>query len=243
MMNEGPEKGGPGLIRISKIVGSYLVFDAGDVVRLRREHRLPSALTGTLPQSPQQNAFLGLPLQISTEEARLLVEEGVACIVDERAAGLGLRSALSPRAEGRGPNEARRDERGADGAAGTVTVGTGDGSPTDPPARAAGLPQGEGLKALPLYTFFHKAGYYMTPGLRFGCDFSVYPGDPFRFHSHFLARNVGWDEPISILDITGSGRLATGVKKGFVFGGQVPQEDSVDGAPTVRAITLEWAGM
>jgi tRNA-splicing endonuclease subunit Sen34 len=32
----------------------------------------------------------------------------------------------------------------------------------------------------PLYAFLNARGYYITPGLRFGGDYSVYPGDPFH---------------------------------------------------------------
>jgi len=50
----------------------------------------------------------------------------------------------------------------------------------------------------------------MTPGLRFGCHYTVYPGDPLRFHSHFLATGADWDEEFDLLDIVGGGRLVLG---------------------------------
>lgn len=34
-------------------------------------------LIGTLPQVPQQNVFLGLPLELMIEEAALLLEKGM----------------------------------------------------------------------------------------------------------------------------------------------------------------------
>ncbi|WYZ46456.1 hypothetical protein EsH8_IX_000681 [Colletotrichum jinshuiense] len=95
--------------------------------------------------------------------------------------------------------------------------------------------------ATPLHRHLQSRGYFMTPGLRFGADYSVYPGDPLRYHAHFLATNYECDEKIPMLDVVGSGRLGTSVKKGFLFGGEVPEPHS----PTKRVCTfcVEWAGM
>ncbi|KIV93794.1 tRNA-intron endonuclease [Exophiala mesophila] len=88
----------------------------------------------------------------------------------------------------------------------------------------------------PLYRHLHSQGYFATPGLRFGCQYTVYPGDPLRFHSHFLAVGTEWDEEIDLMDIVGGGRLGTGVKKGFLIGAQSPVGD-------VRTFSVEWAAM
>lgn len=83
----------------------------------------------------------------------------------------------------------------------------------------------------------------MTPGLRFGCDYTVYPGDPLRFHSHFVATGYEWDEEIRLLDIVGGGRLGTGVKKGFLIGGENPERKSTGEDDRVRTFCIEWGGM
>jgi len=88
----------------------------------------------------------------------------------------------------------------------------------------------------PLYRHLHDKGFFMTPGLRFGCQYTVYPGDPLRFHSHFLAVGTQWDEEIDLMDIVGGGRLGTGVKKGFLLGGASPTGN-------VRTFSVEWAVM
>ncbi|OHF01419.1 tRNA intron endonuclease [Colletotrichum orchidophilum] len=93
----------------------------------------------------------------------------------------------------------------------------------------------------PLHRHLQSRGYFMTPGLRFGANYSVYPGDPLRYHAHFLATSYEWDEKIPMLDIVGSGRLGTSVKKGFLFGGEVP--DMNGDTKQVRAFCVEWAGM
>lgn len=89
----------------------------------------------------------------------------------------------------------------------------------------------------PLARFLQDGGYYMTPGLRFGARYSVYPGDPLRFHAHFMANQYGWNEPIPILDLVEGGRLATAVKKAFLVGGEDPSTKQV------RTFSIEWASM
>jgi tRNA-splicing endonuclease subunit Sen34 len=99
----------------------------------------------------------------------------------------------------------------------------------------------------PLYAFLNARGYFITPGLRFGGDYSVYPGDPFRYHAHYLANCYGWDQKIPVLDLTTSGRLGTAVKKGFLMGAEKPSEEQDAELDTtgknVRVFCIEWAGM
>lgn len=96
-----------------------------------------------------------------------------------------------------------------------------------------------------LYRHLHlhpqQRTFFTTPGLRFGCQFCVYPGDPLRFHSHFLAVGVDWDEEIDLMDIVGGGRLGTGVKKGWLFGGRDPTPGRREGE--MRTFSVEWAVM
>lgn len=89
----------------------------------------------------------------------------------------------------------------------------------------------------PLYKHLHANSYFLSPGLRFGCQFMAYPGDPLRFHSHFVVTGMGWDEEIEMRDIVGGGRLGTGVKKAWMVGG----EDN-DKPGTVRTFCVEWGG-
>lgn len=93
----------------------------------------------------------------------------------------------------------------------------------------------------PLCRFLQRTGYFMTPGLRFGSQYSVYPGDPLRFHAHFMANEYAWTEPIPSLEIVEGGRLATAVKKAFLIGGKNP--DGADGEEDVRTFSIEWAAM
>ncbi|KAK3110195.1 tRNA-splicing endonuclease subunit, partial [Teratosphaeriaceae sp. CCFEE 6253] len=72
----------------------------------------------------------------------------------------------------------------------------------------------------PLYAHLHAHYYFLLPGLRFGCQYTAYPGDPLRFHSHFLCKGLGWEEEFDLLDLVAGGRMGTGVKKGWLLGGE-----------------------
>lgn len=355
-------------VRISRIAGRYLVFDIEDVVHIRRHHGICAVLTGTMPQNPTQNLFLGLPVELHAEEARLLVDRGAGYVADELAEHLARLTAAAPSADAtarraylrslrrqrRAAQLAFEEERAAamarhqgkrtaaaaakaktgaesaEGASATAAAaaevgrggkegGEGEGNdepslfdsptPSPPPpktkppaakdnhnrlpaitpttsgdlvapaapgtttptssssaaAALVGVP-----RAYPLYRHLNARGYYTTPGLRFGGDYSVYPGDPFRYHAHYLANSYGWDEAIPMLDLVTSGRLGTAVKKSFLFGAEKPKtpraaaaavaaepEPEPDGSGTaaagpdeeeggggeVRVFCVEWAGM
>ncbi|KFY68343.1 hypothetical protein V496_01140 [Pseudogymnoascus sp. VKM F-4515 (FW-2607)] len=298
-------------VPISRIAGRYLVFDINVVTYLRRTHHICGVLIGSIPQVPQQNVFLGLPLELLPEEARLLVEKEVAYIVDDASQHRETFSTLvgddrrkyldSLRSQGRKSRRAAEEvsqkkiEKGLakqallraskDTLQSTVTKSSTE--PTDVTSFSSISPSEESLfpdhpslptastpsvpssapypvttttttsSVLPLsqghiqqpdpvvpasYALFchlHSLDYFMTPGLRFGCDYTVYPGDPLRFHSHFLAVGHDWEEEIPLIDLVGGGRLGTGVKKGFLIGGEGPGAQGKN----VRPFCIEWGGM
>ena len=47
-----------------------------DIAMIRTDYRVCGTLFGTLPHLSQQNAFLGVPLVLQSEEAVLLVDKG-----------------------------------------------------------------------------------------------------------------------------------------------------------------------
>jgi tRNA-splicing endonuclease subunit Sen34 len=96
--------------------------------------------------------------------------------------------------------------------------------------------------ANPLCRFLQNTGYYMTPGLRFGSQYSVYPGDPLRYHAHFMATSHSWDEKLPVLDLIAGGRLATAVKKSYLIGGQMPGPTIDEDGPVIT-YSIEWASM
>jgi len=376
---------------IFKLAHRYLLYDINTITHVRAKHNMCGVLIGGLPQAPQQNVFLGIPLELMPEEARLLCEKGAAYVVDDvkahkqgfldRVSGLGEeeRKAYSDslrkqgvaaagqtgkkmeerkkagltkkfgtddwndipeemlrptsRAAGKtGKKKARRQpgEAGSEGPSGSTTPANlsrpetpaqrngeaagnseetaAEGEQVDEeemlfaspmnsfPAREKGLsgilrpsngslpPFGTSRFAItpttsyppltatppatrnatpelpdvppsyPLFKHLHSKNYFMSPGLRFGCQYTAYPGDPLRFHSHFLCNGMEWDREFDLMDLVGGGRLGTGVKKGFLVGGQERKdiggqsEGSGEGGNEgdggrVRAFCIEWAGM
>lgn len=91
------------------------------------------------------------------------------------------------------------------------------------------------LTMLFTFTFTHLSSYWITSAVKFGGDFLVYPGDPHRFHSHFVAIIVPFEQLLSPLDIVSFGRLGTVVKK-------APLLCSVNNTGTVTYLSLEWNG-
>ena len=323
------------IFRISSAVERYMLYDINIITWLRKTHHILGVLIGTLPQIPQQNVFLGLPLELMPEEALLLTEKKLAYIVDDlgwhqigikattqenrdafrrdlvregkEAAKVAERKKLESTERamrrlrlGSTPDQDARASPAPDcasfGDSGSLPA-SGTPDPPDPPEPTStsdfrGPKHGTDawsitpttayppLPAPPhnvdisppkvhvpsyaLFSHLHAHGYYMSPGLRFGCQYLVYPGDPLRFHSHFLAVGMDWDNDISLLDIVGGGRLGTGVKKGWLIGGFDHQEVDMAGRNVlsegdepnnalegnrhiyngrVRTFCIEWGGM
>ncbi|CCM06028.1 uncharacterized protein FIBRA_08273 [Fibroporia radiculosa] len=82
-----------------------------------------------------------------------------------------------------------------------------------------------------------EKGYFMGGGIRFGGDFLVYPGDPLRYHSHFVATVI--DAPVSTIkpmEIVAHGRLGTATKKAHLLCGWDDERQEVS------YFSIEWAG-
>ena len=305
------------IFQISQKVIRYMLYDINTITWLRKIHNILGVLVGTLPQIPQQNVFLGLPLELQPEEARLLIDQGLAFVVhdldwhveswaakdaseikairmDMHKQGLEVakaflqnkqsrtQKALEKIAERRG-SAPKKDSRNGpapetdDGSSSeTLFDDTSLSEPAIPPFPVSSVSADSEMSSwaitpttsyppltkptppssfiLPkvnpasyaLFAYLHEKGYFVSPGIRFGCQFSVYPGDPLRFHSHFLAMSYEWEEEIDLLDLVGGGRLGTGVKKGWLLGGpQEMEENEGDGVnkDSVRTFCIEWGGM
>ena len=280
-------------IPISLISQRYLLFDIAAVSYLRREHNICGVFVGSIPQSPSQNVFLGLPLALMPEEAQLLISEGLAYIIDDTRAhdemlqhvnvdrrekylavlkqegetAAQLRSMQKeqtfrkkvsrslPKTSSSQENEAQDADNhtiddadlifparpiACDSSKSTRSHSIGVTPATSNPLIVASLSDTALADAIPqtyhLFKHLHDRGYFLSPGLRFGCQYMAYPGDPLRYHSHFLVDGNEWDEEINLMDIVGGGRLGTGVKKGYLLGGTNQNGQ-------VKTFSIEWAGM
>ncbi|ANB15229.1 tRNA splicing endonuclease subunit SEN34 [Sugiyamaella lignohabitans] len=75
------------MIPINIVGGRGLVFDLDHVKVLREKYHVCGTLIGILPQIPQQNVFMGLPLELMPEDIELLVFDlKVAYLVDDSEA-------------------------------------------------------------------------------------------------------------------------------------------------------------
>lgn len=79
-------------------------------------------------------------------------------------------------------------------------------------------------------------GFYLTSAGKFGGDFLVYPGDPLRFHAHFIAVCLSLDESVCLLDVLAVARLGSNVKKTVLL-----CSPGTDGG--VAYTSLQWSGM
>jgi tRNA-splicing endonuclease subunit Sen34 len=295
-------------IPISLIAGRYLLFDVNVVTYLRRTYNICGSLIGGIPQHPQQNVFLGLPVELMPEEAMLLVKKEIGYIVDDvawhtqrfntfegedrqkylaslRSQGLKARKIAQSDARKRAENALRKlaikkakdtdssedatpdtsfddtmedssealfdTDRTASPAPSSSAFASSEPyavtpstsySPSSLPQNNSPPPDPPAVPGYALFEYLHSRGYFMMPGLRFGCNFNVYPGDPLRFHAHFLASAYEFDEEIPLLDLIGGGRLGTAVKKGFLIGGEDPEAEAESGRK-MRTFCIEWGGM
>lgn len=342
---------------ISRIADRYLLFNIDIISHCRRNHNICGMLVGTIPNLSQQNIFLGIPVELMPEEARVLVENGAAYIADdaelhkkafeemsreerlewlqemdrrgeeltrdteelkERRADKalkekGLRRQVLEKSEGSvvesfAPDNTIRDDMSSstESSLGFIMKGssflgsswthvnaseaslfepalpspvpsivssstykvpkhfvtpTTSYPPLPNPAQDPSLQLPAVPKSYPLFRYLHSLGYYHMPGLRFGCHYNSYPGDPLRYHSHFAATGMGWDDEFELLDVVGGGRLATGTKKAYMIGGEdenavkknaqssegaglfSDETSSKEKAREARAFSIEWAAL
>ncbi|KAH8108160.1 tRNA-intron endonuclease catalytic domain-like protein [Cristinia sonorae] len=297
------------------------VWDVEDLALLRAKHHICGVLTGTLPHVSQQNVFLGMPLVLMPEEVVLLVENGLAVLVDDPTAhrkpsrselekwnterralvktqlvkegakeGGGVSAPTGSRSmseEAIRKRKAREEKRAAAKSPAEGGEDTPVFVPSTPAQAQATVPVAEnsnlahatytitvpansaselgwyspedykystvkaamqaGIWSYPssaherakckVFQDLWKKGHYMGGGIKFGGDYLVYPGDPLRYHSHFVASVI--DSPaatISPMEIVAHGRLGTATKKAHLLCNWDEEKQ------TVSYYSVEWAG-
>lgn len=220
--------------------GSVLVFEL-DHVKALRSAGIVGVLVGSLPKAPQQNVFLGLPLQLSIYEALWLVHARLAVLVDARK--------YNELISGNSPIPAIVPL--LDTLLYAVTLDTNKMAPTQdiltcvvpPDLLIDHAPEDDFWARYAAFKCLREQGYFLMPGLRFGGVFVAYPGDPLKYHSHLIVKVLRQNEKVNLLSLVASGRLATAVKKAWLL---VAEKDAntrlLDTELPVTAFSIEWAG-
>ncbi|KAG2147128.1 tRNA-intron endonuclease catalytic domain-like protein [Suillus cothurnatus] len=290
----------PILLRVSNF--KAYVWDVDDINILRSHHHICGILTGTLPHLSSQNIFLGLPLQLMPEEAVLLVENGIAVLVDDPSAhhapSQSALKATNSLTEEKGSIEAsnpdramsenakrkrkEREERRARSKANITSSVPAEHSPSphptsenpsqtvigETPDNDIVMPSGSYTVNIPAsssklewyaphsnasLTIARETGIWLYPstlqerarcgdttwegGLNLVAEYLVYPGDPLRYHSHFIASVIeAPDAALRPMEIVAHGRLGTGTKKAHLLC------EWNDETRVVSYLSVEWAG-
>jgi tRNA-intron endonuclease len=68
-----------------------------------------------------------------------------------------------------------------------------------------------------VYCDLREQGYVITPGIKYGCDFTVYEEGPGIDHAPYIVQIHKKNEKITASEIVKAGRLATTVRKAFIL--------------------------
>ncbi|TID31313.1 hypothetical protein CANINC_000101 [Pichia inconspicua] len=102
-----------------------------------------------------------------------------------------------------------------------------------------------------MYSYLRRLGHSVLNGMRFGGSFVAYPGDPLRYHAHQVVDTRAYaTEDVDLFALCNRARLATGVRKVWVVGGDPEEgEDEADeedicswGEGEMVCFSVEWAG-
>jgi tRNA-splicing endonuclease subunit Sen34 len=199
------------------------------IKHIRENHHIVGTPIGTLQQLPTQNLFLGLPIEYTPAETALLLSRNAITLCNGIPAARAIRTKRKPtKFSPYGMLIALPDKRG-----GKYLPEPPDKEPHEPSLEVVVGPPASGVE-FRVYEFLNRAGYWMTPGLRFGCEHTAYPGDPLRFHSHFMVHVEKEEEGVEMLTMVGGGRVATQTRKGWMLAGEVDGD--------IRVFSIEWAG-
>ncbi|KAK6465299.1 hypothetical protein DFJ63DRAFT_283242 [Scheffersomyces coipomensis] len=246
-----------------------LIFDLENLKTLRNEYGILGVLIGTLSQYPQQNFFLSIPLRLFVWEVIWLVENNIGVLLDQvnyrkeklllqNSKGLKSSNTISLNKDGSVNDTSSTSPNFI------ITKNTDEIENNDQDllhkhqiniqdyinAYLSNNPQMNGSKFIRNYhnyKYFKELKYFVSPGLKFGGDFVLYPSDPLRFHSHSVVKL----NSINLNDIVVGGRLSTGVKKNFVVIEDKDSDDKVDDDISIDKLftsssqtvfSIEWAG-
>ena len=79
-----------------------------------------------------------------------------------------------------------------------------------------------------VYAKLRDAGFVVSPGIKFGCDFAVYDHGPGIDHAPYLVQVANPNDGLTATGIVLSGRLATTVRKQFIIALPFPAKKRVE---------------
>nr|XP_061811901.1 tRNA-splicing endonuclease subunit Sen34-like [Nerophis lumbriciformis] len=250
-------------VRVSRCDSAPLVWRTEDVAAAR-SLGLVGALLGSLPRTPRQNLRLGRPLLLLPEEERLLSPEPatpdagphvqaasfqealqqsydqqrVLALRDRKEAVLRVFSSdgADSEAELRRRLEAVERDFVFPRSAMAVQLSTARNWPDRRAPAAVVAADAPDDARYRVFADLRGRGFYLTSAGKFGGDFLVYPGDPLRFHAHFIALCVRADQDVALSDLLAISRLGSNVKKTVLLCS--PRDDG-----GVTYSSLAWSGM
>ncbi|KAF9128775.1 hypothetical protein BGW39_004767 [Mortierella sp. 14UC] len=184
-----------------------LVWDIQDVRKLRQDHRIVGSLAGSLPRSPMQNIFQGLPLRLFPEEVSVLLHHGIIDLIVDNT-----RQQPPPQQQQQEQQDSKLDAS----------------SSTSTPLTD---------RALVFEHLWKDHQFFIAPGMKFGGDYLLYRNDPLVCHASLVASVKEPDEEtsLSLLDLASSARLVSTVQKQHLLCSILPFRD--DTATTATAAT------
>jgi len=235
------------------------------VTKLRRDHRIVGSFIGSLPSFTRQNNELGLPLLLMNEEAKLLVDKGVARIVryqffvdndvkqyyeqmknefyqqnyerfkserkeailkiaDKIVAGKMKKYSCDQQLD-RKEIEAKiiqqEIDKIPDFSPNCCATKLYTSCPLDNRKEMAvdwNYPNTrQDMIRYSVFQDMWNKNYYLTNGMKFGCDFLAYENDPISYHSKYMIICKTSEQQLSEQQIQTYGRLAKSVRKNILI--------------------------
>jgi tRNA-splicing endonuclease subunit Sen34 len=234
------------------------VFNVDDIKTLRDDYGILGVLIGTLAQYPQQNVFLSVPLRLMLWEVIWLVESNHAILVDYKNYRRNLPVIPSSNlvsltksgvVDGGSPNfivthneHLRHDDEVLKQHQISLS------SYVQSYLAHYNLSPNQLVSNYQYFKYLKNKDFYISPGLKFGGDLVIYPGDPLKYHSYSIVKFSFFN----LNDIIVGGRLASGVKKTMLLI-DTKEQQSIEESPElvvthlfenndIMAFSIEWAG-
>ena len=209
---------------IVRVGEDCFVWDVDLVQELRERHHVVGAMVGGVAGFKQQDAVRGLPLQLLPAEEEYLKRKEVidpVCLNGKYTA---------KRRPGREVGTTHDEDESKVKTIPLMCNSTSQWVYQHEKKASHGVRHQDKLQKreygkMLVYADLQRLGMHVTSGLKFGADFLAYPGDPALYHAQFIVRVVQDDEPLHVLGMSGSARVAHSARKHLLLASIDEQED------------------